>query len=157
MNATRWLAGALSVMLVLAAIGCKKHAAPAEGANPPPEEGPTKEDIRKGIGKMLPSVQRHDASMDLRTIAQLYAADALGGSAPKKLEDLKGLDGRTAGLVKDGTYVVIWNASPNTPGTALIAYEKDVPKAGGMVADLTGAVRRMTALEFDSAPKAATR
>jgi hypothetical protein len=142
---------------MLTAIGCKKHAAPAEGANPPPEEGPTKEDIRKGIGKMLPSVQRHDAGMDLRTIAQMYAADHLLGSAPKKLEDLQNLDRRTAGLVKDGTYVVIWNAAPNTPGTALIAYEKDVPMAGGMVADLTGAVRRMTPLEFDAAPKAVAR
>jgi hypothetical protein len=155
MNATRWLTGVLSVMVVLAAIGCKKPK--AEGSKPPEEEGPTKEDIRKGIGKMLPSVQRHDAGMDLRNIAQLYAADALGGSAPTKLEDLRDLDARAKRFVQDGTYVVIWNAAPNTPGTALIAYEKNVPKEGGMVADLTGAVRRMTPLEFEAAPKAAAR
>jgi hypothetical protein len=155
MNATRWLTGVLSVMVVLAAIGCKKPK--AEGAKPPEEEGPTKEDIRKGIGKMLPSVQRHDAGMDLRNIAQLYFADHQLGSAPKKLEDLKDLDARAKRFVQDGTYVVIWNAAPNTPATALIAYEKDVPKEGGMVADLTGAVRRMTPLEFEAAPKAAAR
>jgi hypothetical protein len=167
MNAHRWLSGALALGLTLSAAGCKQEKAPETEDKPPAVKPPSKvtpvpdlpsrTDVRSGIGKMLPSVQRHDAGMDLRNIAQLYAADHLTGSPPKKVEDLKGLDARAVEAIKDGTYVVLWNANPNAPGTAIVAYEKDVPTKGGMAADLTGTVKRMTAQEFQTATKASGR
>jgi len=145
MKAIGRLWGVLPLALLLAFAGCKQDKE---------EEGPSKADIRKGIEKRAPLVQRHDAGMDLRNIAQLYCADALGGSPPKKLEDLKGLDRATMQAINDGTYVVLWNAGPNTPGTAVLAYEKSVPTKGGMVANFTGTVLRMSPQEFKAAPKA---
>jgi hypothetical protein len=146
----------LALLLVLA--GCKEQAANQSGPGPAPAaQGPTREDVRQGVGKMLPSVQRHDAGMDLRNIAQLYFADAQLGSPPKKVEDLKGLDAKTVQAIKDGIYVVLWNANPNAPGTAIVAFEKNVPKNGGMVADMTGSVKKMTPQEFLAAPKAAAQ
>ena len=101
----------------------------------------------------MPIVQRNDAGMDLRNIAQLYAADALAWMPPKKIEDLKGLDAETRKALNAGIYVVLWGASPNAPGTAIVAYEKDVPKKGGMVANFTGTVSQMTPAEFKATPE----
>jgi hypothetical protein len=160
----RRLQTAVPFAMLLALSGCKQEKAPeADVASAAVKqkttvpEGPSRDDVRTGVGKMLPSVQRHDAGMDLRNIAQLYAADFALGSPPKKVEDMKELDARAVQAVKDGAYVVVWNASPNSPGSAIVAYEKDVPTNGGMVADLTGAVRKTTPQEFKTAPKAAPR
>jgi hypothetical protein len=162
MTASAWLRGALSVALLLAPAGCKQEKKEKEkvkegdGEQPAVvEEGPSKEDVRKGIETRLPILQRHDASMDLLAIARIYSSEALLGMPPKKIEDLKDLDARIAQSVKDGDYVVIWNASPNAPGTAIVAYETKVPTKGGMVVNMTGTVSRMTQQEFKAAPKAA--
>jgi hypothetical protein len=164
------LSGALPLVLALAVAGCKEGAAkpsagpagakpaPAAG-NPskPAAEGPSKEDVRKGIGKQLPLVQRFDAGKDLRTLAQLYYADYLSDTPPKKVEDLRDLPASVVNAIKQGEYVVVWNAGKTTPGNAVIAYEKHVPAAGGMVATLNGVVTRMTPQEFREAPKAGGR
>jgi hypothetical protein len=161
----------LALPLVLTLAGCKEGAATpsagptgakpapaaAEAPGKPAAAGPSKEDIRKGIGKQLPLVQRGFAQLDLQNIAKLYAADALAGTPPKKVEDLAGLEPRVVQAIKGGQYVVLWNASPNAPGSAVVAYEKEVPAAGGMVATLNGAVNRMTPQEFREAPKAGGR
>jgi hypothetical protein len=155
MTAGVWLRSALTAAILLAPAGCKEPKTEGNAKQrAAAADGPTKEDIRKGIEKRAPLVQRHDAGMDLRNISQLYIADALGGVAPKKLEDLRGLDARTIQAVKDGVYVVLWGANPNAPGTAIVAYEKDVPTKGGMTANMTGSVVRMTPDEFKAAPKA---
>jgi hypothetical protein len=145
----------LLLALLLALAGCKKEKAnpPAAGASPA-NDGPSKADIRAGVGKMLPSVQRDTAGMDLRNIAQLYATSLLTGTSPKKIEDFRDLDPRTVQAVKNGEYVVLWNANPNAPTNAIVAYEKEVPTRGGMVASLSGTVTRMTTAEFQAAPKA---
>jgi hypothetical protein len=148
--------------VVLAVMGCKQQAAQSGGkqsgaGTPAAEEGPTKEDIRKGIGKRLPIVQRNDAAMDLQNIAKLYLIDAQLGMPPKKVEDLQGLDARAVKAVKDGEYVVIWNAGPTNPGNAILAYEKNVPTRGGMVANFTGSVTQMSVGDFAAAPKAKER
>jgi hypothetical protein len=62
---------------------------------------------------------------------------------------------------KDGQYVVIWGVSlgevakgnVGMSGTVL-AYEKEAPTAGGMVAMVDGTVLNMTAAEFQATPKA---
>jgi hypothetical protein len=162
MISNRWLHAAAPVGLLLALSGCKQEKAPEADSAPPGaakkitavDEGPTRQDVRSGIGKMLPSVQRHDASLGLQEIAKLYSIDWTTGTPPKKVEDLKGLNAEIVKAVKDGVYVVLWNAKSGAPGTAIVAYEKDVPTKGGMVADLNASVRRMTAQEFQAAPKA---
>jgi hypothetical protein len=111
--------------------------------------------LRRGVGNMLPSVQRGFAELDLQNIAKLYCIEALAGNSPKKIESLGGLEPRVIQAVKSGEYVILWGAGANTPGTAVIAYEKDVPTKGGMVANFTGTVTRMTPQEFQAAPKAA--
>jgi hypothetical protein len=157
MTANGWCRSVLSATLLVTTAGCKRDKPQVDAEQAAAQDRQSREDVRKGVGKMLPNVQRHDAGMDLRNIAQLYSADALGGTPPKKLEDLKGLDARAAQAVKDGLYVVLWGAAPNAPGTAVVAYEKDVPAKGGMVANLTGTVSRMTPQEFQAAPKASGR
>jgi hypothetical protein len=152
MTAGVWLRSAVTAAMLLSLVGCKEPKSGGKGDQF--SEGPSREDIKKGIEKRAPIVQRHDAGMDLRTIAQMYAGDWLGGVAPKKLEDLKGLDARTVQLVQDGVYVVLWGASPNAPGTAIVAYEKNVPTKGGMVVNLTASVSRMSPQEFKAATKA---
>lgn len=140
------------LLLGLLLVGCKKG-----GQAKQEDEGPTRQDIRAGVGKMLPSVQRFDAAQDLRNIAQLYSAAALLGTAPKKVEDLPELPNQLAQAIRDGVYVVLWNAAPNAASSTVVAYEKDVPDKGGMVAKLGGQVERMTAQEFQTAPKASGR
>jgi hypothetical protein len=154
MTAGVWFRSVVAAATLLALAGCKEPKSGGKADQAAAAQGPSKDDVRKGIEKRAPIVQRHDAGMDLRNIGQLYAADALAGIPPKKIEDLKGLDSRTIKALQDGDYVVLWGARENTPATAVIAYEKDVPKKGGMVANFTGSVVRMTAEEFKAAPKA---
>src|SRR5262249_39183408 len=104
MNTATKIVVGLALCLAVAVTGCKKE----EAKKPQVEEGPSKEDVRRGIGKMLPSVQRFDAGQDLRNIGQLYAACVLGGTPPKKIEDLSGLDARTVKAINEGQYVVLW-------------------------------------------------
>jgi hypothetical protein len=154
MTAIGRLRGLLLLALLLALAGCKKPKPTQAEA----DEGPSREQINRGIGNILPSVQRVAAGADLRTLAHLYNIDAQAGTPPKKVEDLKELDAKTVKAIKEGEVVVLWNASANTtPGTAVIAYEKDVPTRGGMVATFSGSVIRMTPEEFKAAPKAKGR
>ncbi len=154
MNILTLLRGLLVLTLVLALAGCKEGGAKQDGGNaakPAADEGPSKEDIRAGIGKTLPSAQRGFAGLDLQNIAKLYAVNALTGTPPKGVQDLRDLDARTRHAVEDGTYVVVWNVTGTGGTDPVVAYEKDVPEKGGMVATLNGAVTRMTPQEFKAA------
>jgi hypothetical protein len=145
------LRGVVLLAVLLALAGCKKP----RPTQPEVEEGPSRQDINKGIGKYLPSVQRHMAGVDLRSLAQLYI-DVAQTTPPKRVEDLKGLDAQTVKAIKDGEVIVVWNASAaTTPGGAVIAYEKNVPTLGGMAATFSGSVIRMSPQEFQAAPKVA--
>lgn len=152
MTAIGRLRGVVLLALLLALAGCKKP----KPTQPEADEGPSKRDIVRGIGRELPIVQRGLAGADLRTLAQLYIFASQAGTPPKKVEDLKELDAQTVKAIKEGDVIVVWNASANTtPGGAVIAYEKDVPTRGGMAATFDGSVRQMTPQEFKAAPKVA--
>jgi hypothetical protein len=151
MTAIGRLRGVLLLALVLALTGCKKPKPTQAEA----DEGPSREAIQRGLGKTFPVVGRTVALAHLTTIAQLYGfyRDAHGGASPKKLEDLKDLDAQTVRAVKEGEYVVVWDAPRNALQNTVIAYEKDAPTQGGVVANLGGTATSMTPEEFKAAPK----
>jgi hypothetical protein len=61
--------------------------------------------------------------------------------------------------VKSGEVIVLWGTSPKGEGDVgndevVLAYEKKVPTEGGYVLMSAGTVKKMTAAELNSAPKA---
>jgi hypothetical protein len=85
------------------------------------------------------------------------------GNPPSQLSDLeKGRRMHPAAYdaVKKGDIVVIWGTAPKGEGDVakgdaqeIIAYEKDVPAAGGWVLLSGGTVKKLTAAEFAAARK----
>jgi hypothetical protein len=80
---------------------------------------------------------------------------------PSKIEDLAPLyenDAKITAAVKDGSFVVFWNAEfqKMTQGTSntILAYEKDAKEKGGLVLMADGSVKTMSAKEFSAAAKA---
>jgi hypothetical protein len=69
---------------------------------------------------------------------------------PGKLADLTGKDyepiypNAVRGL-RDGQYVVVWGTKPGKGGKAVLAYEKDAPKSGGVVLLANGTVTTLSA------------
>ncbi len=66
---------------------------------------------------------------------------------------------RAAAALKSGDVVVLWGAQLKGEGQvgqgeAVVAYEKKVPTEGGYVLLSAGTVKKMTAAEFNAAPKA---
>ncbi|MBO0697639.1 MAG: hypothetical protein J2P46_04540 [Zavarzinella sp.] len=93
----------------------------------------------------------------------LRGATQPDGRGPAKLADLKGAQtvfphGYQA--VKSGDVVVLWGAGVKGEGEAagkggeVVAYEKDAPANGGYVLLTSGEVKKLSASEFQSAPKA---
>jgi hypothetical protein len=73
---------------------------------------------------------------------------------------IAGSDTRSSQLVqavKSGKYVILWGTTIPKDGakasSTILGYEKDVPTAGGLVLMGDGNVKKMTAAEFQSAPK----
>jgi hypothetical protein len=80
---------------------------------------------------------------------------------PSKIEDLAPFyenDAAITASVKDGSFVVYWNAEfrKMTQGTSntILAYEKDAKDKGGLVLMADGSVKTMSAKDFGAAPKA---
>lgn len=100
-----------------------------------------------------------DALTEVGGMVRSYAAEA--GRGPAKQADLaryqnefpQGWAALTAGKV-----VVVWGGKVagegGGGGTAVVAYLKAVPDAGGPVFLENGTVKEMTAAEFAAAPKA---
>jgi hypothetical protein len=85
------------------------------------------------------------------------------GRGPAKLADLKGsqsLYPHGYQAIKSGEVVVLWGGGVKGEGEAaksggeVVAYEKDAPTNGGYVLLTSGEVKKMSASEFQSAPKA---
>jgi hypothetical protein len=95
----------------------------------------------------------------------LHAATGANGRAPAKLTDVdrfKSMFPRGYDAVKSGEIVVLWGAALQGEGDAgkdetVVAYEKDVPASGGFVLLSAGTVKKMSASEFSSAAKGATK
>jgi len=111
-----------------------------------------------GAGEALPP-----GAAALQEVADLLRAADSGGRPPSKLADLdrfKALYLNGYEAVKAGDIVILWGAAMPGEGkmggsnAAVAAYEKGVPTAGGYVLLTNGEVKKMTAAEFQSAPKA---
>lgn len=102
----------------------------------------------------------------LADVGEAYRVTTIANNRPpKKVEELltaEGVGGNGIGLVRSGEILVRLDATlPSTgeePGDGssqdVLAYYKTVPEAGGYVLMLDRTVKKMTAAEFASAPKA---
>ncbi len=92
----------------------------------------------------------------------LRAAAGAANRPPARLADLdkyQALFPRGYAAVKSGDVVVLWGTPLKGEGEAgkdevVLAYEKNVPSAGGFVLLSAGTIKQMGADEFKNAPKA---
>jgi hypothetical protein len=128
---------------------------PAEVAPPPSPEQPKE-------GESKPQQPLAARSNQLKQIGLAYHNyAATNGKPPAKAEDLAPFyenDAAITAALREGQYVIFWNASfqKMTQGTSntILGYEKATPDQGGLVLMADGSVKTMTAKEFKEAPKA---
>lgn len=98
-----------------------------------------------------------------REVADLIRATTQpNGKGPARVADFDRLESTYYSgyqAVKSGDVVVVWGAGMKGEGATgkggeVIAYEKDAPTNGGYVLLTGGEVKKMSASEFQSAPKA---
>jgi hypothetical protein len=95
----------------------------------------------------------------------LHSATDANRRPPAGLADLdryRSLYPRGYAAIQSGEVVVLWGATLKGEGEAgrdeaVVAYEKGVPTEGGYVLLSAGTVKKMTAAEFNAAPKAAKK
>jgi hypothetical protein len=104
-----------------------------------------------------------EAAPGQRALTELAGVLPLFQKPPTKVGDLAPYRDAAPSAyesVRTGNVVVIWGVAMPGEGDAgkgttdIIAYEKDAPTAGGFVLLHNGTVKKMTADEFKSAPKA---
>src|SRR5262245_28221302 len=91
----------------------------------------------------------------------LRASEGTNKRPPARLADLnrhQSMFSRGYDAVKSGDVVVLWGARMQGEGEvgkneAVVAYEKAVPTEGGYVLLSAGTIKKMTAAEFNAAPK----
>ena len=114
-----------------------------------------------GCGRKAPTDPEQSARQaELKQIWEVYTSYVNEKKrAPTRLADVKGYgtafsEGMRA--LREGRCVVVWGVADPTGAAAkqVLAYEKDVPEQGGQVLFGDGSVTRMTAEEFQAAPKA---
>jgi hypothetical protein len=92
----------------------------------------------------------------------LRASAGATGRPPSKVADLnphQTMFSRAHAAVKAGDVVVVWAAPLKGEGEGgkdevVVEYEKNVPTGGGFVLLSAGTIKKMSASEFNSAPKA---
>jgi len=116
-----------------------------------------------GKGLLARSIERAKYSGYFHQIRQAYVAcDLNDGHGPADLERLKPeLESNRAicDSIQNGQIVVIWGVSlQNTPGNAVLAYEKDADDKGKRFVLLAGGgIEEMQDAEFKAAPKAQSK
>jgi hypothetical protein len=137
-------------VVALAAPGCR----PAPSTAPPP---PVSSDPRSKIPHgLMPAVDRFDAGEDLHQL-DLFYKSATVERGPANVREMGNLQLQAPKLYKalqEGRYVLYWGANPLASANAVLGYEKNVPTQGGVVLLMDGSIQRMTAQEFNAAPRA---
>jgi hypothetical protein len=99
----------------------------------------------------------------LNEVGDLLRSSTTSGRRPSRVTDLAKLEPtypKGYKAVKSGEVVVIWGGnvagegSVEHAGEVIVAYEKNAPTAGGYVLFTNGKVKKQTAAEFASTPKA---
>jgi hypothetical protein len=129
----------LRLVVLAAGLGLLGGCSPGPGKDAPPEYG-----LLQEVNELL------------------RAADGGLGRPPAKLADLGRYQAnfpRAYEAVKSGDVVVLWGAAQKGEEEVgrdeeVLAYEKTVPSDGGYVLLSAGTVKKMTAAEFNAAPKA---
>ena len=101
-----------------------------------------------------------DALNEVANMIREYAASH-NNRPPSKASDLAAYKNQYtigANAIDAGDVIVLWGASVAGEGgggsETIIAYEKSAPDSGGAVLLQNGTVKKMTAAEFNAAPKA---
>lgn len=101
------------------------------------------------------AVEGKAALQEVADMLRVVADD--GKKPPARLAELEAVEGYlpTAGAkIRNGELVYVWGAGLNAGGNQVIAYEKKVATEDGYVLLQDGTVKKMSASEFQSAPKA---
>jgi hypothetical protein len=132
-----WTLRAALLLLLVAAVGCS---GPGGNIQQSPEEN------------LLQEVQE-----------LLRTSTRPNGQGPTKLADIakhQSMYPRAYEAIKSGKVVVLWGGGLKGEGQIaqgggdVVAYDKDVPTNGGYVLLSSGQIKKMTADEFNAAPKA---
>jgi hypothetical protein len=108
------------------------------------------------------AVPGQEQTLVLQEVNDLLHQAASGARPATKVADLSRLGHnfpRGYEAVKSGEIIVLWGSPMQGEGQvgsneAVVAYEKAVPKDGGLVLLSAGTVKKMTPDEFNAAPKA---
>lgn len=123
-----------------------------------------------GCGSSGPPKDPKEAleSSSLSDLAEAYRSYSIANKRPPKnvgeLGTAEAMGPNGVAAVKKGDIILLYGAPlPDTneepggsPSTEVLAYRKEVPQEGGYVLLLNRTVKKMTADEFKSAPKAST-
>jgi hypothetical protein len=105
-----------------------------------------------------PALQRKEAELgEIHEIYQEYMK-INNQRPPKQMSDLKQkqfevVNPQGFGAMQRGQYVVVWGVDINKDSGAVLAYEKDAPKKGGVVLTASGKVKMMSAEDLQAALK----
>jgi hypothetical protein len=119
--------------------------------------------VLTGCGGVRNAAKRAEESNHLKEIAIAYHNyNEEYKKGPSKAEDLAPYveNPKAKQALLSGQFEIIWDVRIvdvlRTGGTSttVLAYAKDTPTSGGMVAMVDGSVRQMSAEEFKAAPKA---
>jgi hypothetical protein len=114
-------------------------------------------DSQPAAGSVRATVNRDEGLIDLKEIATYYQLHQADGpqAADLVLKDLQHDHGKLYKAVQEGRYVLLSGDPARAPaGTSntIVAYMRDAPTRGGVVALLDGSARNMpTAQEFQAA------
>ena len=147
----------------MAASGCRP-APSTSSSTPAPPVGVTSKtehalDSQPGAGSIRGTVNRDEGLVDLKEIAMYYQIHQADGPQARDLvlNDVKHDHGKLYQAIQEGRYVLLPGdpaRAPTGASATIVAYMRDAPTAGGVVALLDGSARNMpTAQEFQSAAK----
>ena len=116
-------------------------------------------DSQPAVGSVRATVARDEGLVDLKEIAMFYQIHQADGAQAQALvlKDLQHDHAKLFQAIQAGTYVLLPGDPSNTPAGAsntIVAYMRDAPTRGGVVALADGSARNMpTPQEFQAAGK----